>query len=770
MVHTSTSSLQAPVIVDEDCDPSEPASLQYGQDYRSGPLAEAGFGAALLSMSGYEKTQEPYMYDYAATRPNQEQSYPSFAQPSSFASQYSSAQARQSHGPSSAEQQMPFISASNIAARDVTTYQPAPYSSSYSRHLPEITSYSPSKALPGAKLYVYIRTPYDLATPPSLYFSVMIGNKRCEATWSKIENRGAGPYFHYAIATDIPPFDAASGYIEGQMPLLLNVDDEYGQSLGVVEVGDFTYEDPSAAYYTSPQDMSRKRKVSTDSTDYLRSPQKRVSSTQFMAPQTSRAPSVYSSTPSSDSPYMQAGTSSSYAYPATYERTPTQRSYSSYGQPPQKLSYQYSPSLNVATLPAKSSTYGSSYGASTLRSPSLYSSQLLGRTSTLPSASSLNTNPPLVRTSTIQGSTGASGLIGSSQGFNPYAMYPNSKAQLKIEGDLNGMAEGWTKDEWDAKRRLVQFRRNQNGSTINTSFKAVAPEDRTPHSICISCIWWAEKQECFVTSVDTIYLLESLVGVRFTVEEKNRIRRNLEGFRPLTVSKAKPESEEFFKIIMGFPTPKPRNIEKDVKVFPWKILSHALKKIIGKYSASYSSTAGALPTPVASGYGSGGASEGDVRHTASPRSGSSSAAASTAFASSMTSTALSPTSKASGGLGQSAGLPDLRLTVPQLGSGGSTLGQWQQQQQQHQHGGTSQYKSSWDFSYLDAPGTTAASASSTGPGPGPGAGGGGGGGGGGVGVGVGIGVGGAGAESSSVAGVGAEAGGYQQYGQRTSRS
>ncbi|KAK8207051.1 hypothetical protein IWZ01DRAFT_352950 [Phyllosticta capitalensis] len=760
MVHTSTSSLQAPVIVDEDCDPSEPTSLQYGgQDYRSGPLAEAGLGAALLSMSGYEKTQEPYMYDYAATRPNQEQSYPSFAQPSSFASQYSSsAQARQSHGPSSAEQ-MPFISAPNLAARDVT-YQ-APYSSyidARSRHLPEITSYSPSKALHGAKLYVYIRTSYDLATPPSLYFSIMIGNKRCEATWSKIENRGAGPYFHYAIATDIPPFDAASGYIEGQMPLILNVDDEYGQSLGVVEVGDFTYEDSSAAYYTSPQDMSRKRKISTDSTDYLRSPQKRVSSTQFMAPQTSRAPSVYSSTPSSDSPYMQAGTSSSYAYPATYERTPTQRSYGSqYAQPPQKLSYQYSPSLNVATIPGKSSTYGSGYGASTLRSPSLYSNQMLGRTSTLPSAASISTNPPLVRTSTIQGSTGASGLIGSSQGFNPYAMYPNSKAQLKIEGDLNSMAEGWTKEEWDAKRRLVQFRRNQTGSTINTSFKAVAPEDRTPHSICISCIWWAEKQECFVTSVDTIYLLESLVGVRFTVEEKNRIRRNLEGFRPLTVSKAKPESEEFFKIIMGFPTPKPRNIEKDVKVFPWKILSHALKKIIGKYSASYSSTAGALPTPVASGYGSGGASEGDLRHTASPRSASSSAA-STAFASSMTSTALSPTSKASGGLGQSAGPPDLRLTVPQLGSGGSALGQWGQTAPSQYTTGLSA-KSSWDFaSYLDAPGTaTAASTGSVpGPGPGPGAGGGGGG------------------SESSVAGVGADAAAaaaaYQHYGQRTSRS
>jgi len=108
-------------------------------------------------------------------------------------------------------------------------------------------------------------------------------------------------------------------------------------------------------------------------------------------------------------------------------------------------------------------------------------------------------------------------------------------------------------------------------------------DDRPPNSICISCIFWEDKNECFVTSVDTIYLLEQLVAARFTVEEKNRIRRNLEGFRPLTVSKAKPDSEEFFKLIMGFPSPKPRNIEKDVKVFPWKILVHALKKIIGKY-------------------------------------------------------------------------------------------------------------------------------------------------------------------------------------------
>ncbi|KAJ2476882.1 hypothetical protein IWW47_006270, partial [Coemansia sp. RSA 2052] len=120
---------------------------------------------------------------------------------------------------------------------------------------------------------------------------------------------------------------------------------------------------------------------------------------------------------------------------------------------------------------------------------------------------------------------------------------------------------------------------------------AVPAADRVPNSIVVSCIYWEEKQDFFVTSVDCIHLLESLIAVRFTVEEKNRIRRNLEGFRPLTVSKCKPDSADFFKLIMSFPNPKPRNIEKDVKVFPWRILPMALKKIIGKYTASYSSTA-----------------------------------------------------------------------------------------------------------------------------------------------------------------------------------
>ena len=129
----------------------------------------------------------------------------------------------------------------------------------------------------------------------------------------------------------------------------------------------------------------------------------------------------------------------------------------------------------------------------------------------------------------------------------------------------------------------------------------------------------------------------------------------------------------------------------------------------GRQSASYSSTAGALPTPVASGYGGSGHSDSgtELRHTASPRSASSSAASS-AYASGMTSTVLSPSIKTSAGLGQSAGPPELRVSVPQLGTGGSSLGQWGATQHAPPSYSTglsagAGRNSSWDFAtYIEA--------------------------------------------------------------------
>ncbi|EMT69819.1 hypothetical protein NOF04DRAFT_1410534 [Fusarium oxysporum II5] len=234
------------------------------------------------------------------------------------------------------------------------------------------------------------------------------------------------------------------------------------------------------------------------------------------------------------------------------------------------------------------SPYPSTLG-STGRGPGGLDTSSVGR----PPLTSLGMSPPshtkgapqLVRTSTI--TTNA----GNNTSYHPISLY-SGKAVLKISGKRESMVEKWTSEECSNRRRIVLFRKTQKGSTVNATCQSVSVNERPANSICISCIWWAEKGECYVTSVDIIRLLEQFVAApnRFSVEEKNRIRRNLKGFNPQTLSKAKPDSEEFFKIIMGFPSPKPRNIEKDVKVFPWKILESALKKNIGKYSASPSST------------------------------------------------------------------------------------------------------------------------------------------------------------------------------------
>ncbi|RAL61199.1 hypothetical protein DID88_010278 [Monilinia fructigena] len=324
-----------------------------------------------------------------------------------------------------------------------------------------------------------------------------------------------------------------------------------GDVISKIEVGEFTYEN-------GPQSMegTRKRKISTESAELMKSPAKRNS--QQIKPK-EEFPYAFSSSdgsPSSYSPYLQAS--------------------STYGN----LMPQYSRTSGAYQAQAAPRNMGYGYGNSSTASP------------------------PTLRAHSPHQSTWNPGP-GAAPTYNPYPVYAN-KAKLDISGELaDMMVANWTAEEWESKRRLVQFKRSQSGCTITTTFNPISADERPPNGVVISCIFWEEKNDCYVTSVDTITLLEALVAAKFTVEEKNRIRRNLEGFRPATVSKGKPDSEEFFKVIMAFPNPKPRNIEKDVKVFHWKDLGPALKKIIGKYSASPSSTlppahAPALLTPVSS--------------------------------------------------------------------------------------------------------------------------------------------------------------------------
>ncbi|KAM0542061.1 hypothetical protein ACHAO7_010126 [Fusarium culmorum] len=94
----------------------------------------------------------------------------------------------------------------------------------------------------------------------------------------------------------------------------------------------------------------------------------------------------------------------------------------------------------------------------------------------------------------------------------------------------------------------------------------------------------------YVTSCDIINLLEKLLvwPQSFKRGEKDRIRRYLAPFSPTTASKAKEETKQLFKVIVGFSEPKPFTIKKDVKVYEWKVLGPALKKVIDKYNSNAS--------------------------------------------------------------------------------------------------------------------------------------------------------------------------------------
>jgi hypothetical protein len=142
--------------------------------------------------------------------------------------------------------------------------------------------------------------------------------------------------------------------------------------------------------------------------------------------------------------------------------------------------------------------------------------------------------------------------------------------------------------DYSQKRRLIQFNRHQNQNEIEVSFSPLAHGFPIPDNIIVvSCIYFESSNKCYITSVDLLYLLEALMDQTFSVEEKNRIRRNLEKWKPLTVSKNSAETGGFFRLIMDFGNPKPRNIEKDIKCFVWDNLSVALSQIVGKYVSDF---------------------------------------------------------------------------------------------------------------------------------------------------------------------------------------
>ncbi|EGE02772.1 hypothetical protein TEQG_08614 [Trichophyton equinum CBS 127.97] len=557
--------LQSPLIFDESLDFSDPEESRFVGAYSDNLLAKPG---NLLSMSALDKSQKIEFLDSDET---------------SSALRETSVLLTCPAGSYGTSMYNPMLDGSFISDDDSANYvqnsvysgspfdiRRSPSLESNCNPVPEVTSFSPSVGFEGTELSIYVESFYDLLNPPTWSFSVLFGSYQCDCTINPLQVEESR--FQYVLTVTAPAFvsTACAGL---SVPLQIVINDQEASSQHFARIGSFTYDQEARQMSPRKRRMSSASDGSTAASTHSASTKQIRINDGVKVERLSTSPySPYLPTPSSMSGY--SGQYQQVLPQGQYEHQIQMR-----GTAPSPLASSWSPCISNATAVSCS--------------PSI---------SVTPIGQEMEVNhgnPTLVRTSTIQ--QALAGAPNPNAPFNPYAMYP-SKAVLKLNGDLDAMALDWKPEECEAQRRLVQFTRRQEGSTIHADFKPVSPSERAPNSICISCIQWAGKKECYVTSVDTIYLLESLVGVRFTVEEKNRIRRNLEGFRPMTVSKAKPDSEDFFKVIMGFPNPKPRNIEKDVKVFPWKILTHALKKIIGKYSASYSSTAAALPAPLRSNY------------------------------------------------------------------------------------------------------------------------------------------------------------------------
>ncbi|KAF8070276.1 hypothetical protein FPV67DRAFT_1486804 [Lyophyllum atratum] len=144
---------------------------------------------------------------------------------------------------------------------------------------------------------------------------------------------------------------------------------------------------------------------------------------------------------------------------------------------------------------------------------------------------------------------------------------------LDLITPLQNICLDWSPAESSVGRRLVRFSKVQDGRRLIVSCEPIKAEDYRDSDSTSS-----SSSSASPTS-------------DFPVEEKNRIRRNLEGLRPTTVSKHKHGFEDFFQRIMEFPDPKPRNIEKDLKVFEWSLLDQALDKILSKYTIDTSSMA-----------------------------------------------------------------------------------------------------------------------------------------------------------------------------------
>lgn len=186
--------------------------------------------------------------------------------------------------------------------------------------------------------------------------------------------------------------------------------------------------------------------------------------------------------------------------------------------------------------------------------------------------------PNLVRTSTL-----------SPDFIRKHIDIVNTPIRLNVAPNVIDMQRGWSEEEISKERRLVELKiARKNYANFDILARPIHPSlfSESGSDPVISCIYWEEKGVHVVTSVDMILVLEYLVGEPFSIEEKSRVRRNLQFLKPYTITKSSPESRRLFSSLMSMENPRPRNIEKGLKVFKWTDLFVAINRVLSKYSSN----------------------------------------------------------------------------------------------------------------------------------------------------------------------------------------
>jgi len=153
----------------------------------------------------------------------------------------------------------------------------------------------------------------------------------------------------------------------------------------------------------------------------------------------------------------------------------------------------------------------------------------------------------------------------------------------------------WSLFELRSRRRLVAFTCKTDKARLIAEFTAVPVStlDLAPSgSIVISCIYVQDhtsqlQNSCIVTSYDFINLIKWMLGTPawYEVDERNRVRRNLEVFSPVTLQKVGSHDYlDLFRQVTSYENPRPWNIQKDFKVFDWSLVETMMREIVKKYS------------------------------------------------------------------------------------------------------------------------------------------------------------------------------------------